>query len=177
MRRCSPTAARQRVVTERPRLFRTHRAARPLAPGVVGFADRLSEPFQLVLCAASRPALRSPDERASPALLQLLRANAGPALHVRLGRADAAHSKKCLSGLVQGPEPLRDVLPLRVVLKQGGGCSSRQAIIPGLPVSRQTRAGLIKRQPNAGFLKPPWCQFSFVVVPGCLSPGKPGSAI
>ena len=49
--------------------------------------------------------------------------------------------------------------------------------IPGLPVSRQTRAGLIKRQPNAGFLKPPWCQFSFVVIPGCLSPGKPGSAI
>ena len=49
--------------------------------------------------------------------------------------------------------------------------------IPGLPVSRQTRAGLIKRQPNVGFLKPPWRQFSFVVIPGCLSPGKPGSAI
>ena len=65
-------------------------------------------------------ALRSPDKRASPALLQLLRANAGPALHVRLGRADAAHSEKCL--VSSGLEPLCDVLPLRVVLKQGG-CS------------------------------------------------------
>ena len=56
----------------------------------------------------------------SPALLQLLRANAGPALHVRLGRADVAHSDKCL--VSSGLEPLCGVLPLRVVLKQGG-CS------------------------------------------------------
>ena len=80
-----------------------------------------------MLCAASRPALRSPDERASPTLLQLLRANAGPALHVRLGRADAAHSEKCL--VSSGLEPLCDVLPLRVVLKQGAWC----VVVPSHP--------------------------------------------
>ena len=38
---------------------------------------------------------------------------------MRLGRADAAHSEKCL--VSSGLEPLCGVLPLRVVLKQGGG--------------------------------------------------------
>ena len=49
--------------------------------------------------------------------------------------------------------------------------------IPGLPVSRQTRAGLIKRQPSSDFLEPPWCQFLLSSSKGCLSPGKPGPAL
>ena len=40
-------------------------------------------------------------------------------------------------------------------------------VTPGLPVSRQTRAGLMKRQPSAGFLKPPWCQFLSSPSAGC----------
>ena len=40
-------------------------------------------------------------------------------------------------------------------------------VIPGLPVSRQIRAGLIKRQPSAGFFKPPWCQFLSSPSTGC----------
>ena len=81
--------------------MRLSNLVRALSNAYSNSASHSSESLQRVLCAASRPALRSPDERASPTLLKLLRANAGPALHVRLGRADAAHSEKCLvsSGL------------------------------------------------------------------------------
>ena len=56
---------------------------------------------------------------------------------MRLGRADAAHSEKCL--VSSGLEPLCGVLlPLRVVLKKGGcskpspGCLSLGKLGPAL---------------------------------------------
>ena len=86
-----------------------------------------------------------------------------------------------------GLESLCDVMPLRVVLKQGCSEPSTSCLSPckpgpdfeadlvsgffcrhpGLPVSRQTRAGLMKSQPSAGVLKPPWYQFLSSLPTGC----------
>ena len=50
-------------------------------------------------------------------------------------------------------------------------------VIPKLPFSRQTRAGLMKKATQRRLQKAAWGRFCLPSSPGCISPSKPGPAI